>query len=97
MQATIDTIYQTFNSQLADLICRKVNYQDCCNDILQDVYIKVILNIDKIEKADNIKSYLLKVADNAVVALTKTYIRNIFLRKEKTFLKWPRKLGGQEN
>jgi RNA polymerase sigma-70 factor, ECF subfamily len=67
MKATIDTIYQTFDSQLADLICRKVNHQECCNDILQEVYIKVILNIDKIEKADNVRSYLLKIADNAVV------------------------------
>jgi RNA polymerase sigma-70 factor (ECF subfamily) len=67
MKATIDTIYKIFDSQLADLICRKVNHQECCNDILQEVYIKIILNIDKIEKAGNIKSYLLKIADNAVV------------------------------
>jgi RNA polymerase sigma-70 factor (ECF subfamily) len=65
--AAIETIYQDFNNQLAVLICRKVNHEDCCHDILQDVYIKVMENIDKVEKADNIKSYLLKIADNAVV------------------------------
>lgn len=63
---TIETIYQSFDSQLYDLICRKVNHHDCCDDILQDVYIKVIVNIEKIEKAVNLKSYLLKVADNAI-------------------------------
>src|SRR4051812_26032496 len=67
MGATIETIYQNFDSQLANFICRMVNHQDCCHDILQEVYCKVIVNIDKIEKADNLKSYLLKVADNAVV------------------------------
>lgn len=63
---TIETIYQNFDSQLHDLICRKVNHEDCCNDILQDVYLKIIVNIDRIEKADNLKSYLFKIADNAV-------------------------------
>jgi RNA polymerase sigma-70 factor (ECF subfamily) len=67
MSSSIATIYQAFDSQLYDLICRKVNHQDYCHDILQEVYIKVIANIDKIEKADNVRSYLLKIADNAVI------------------------------
>ena len=76
MEATIETIYQCFDSQLANLICRKVNHQDCCHDILQEVYIKVIVNIDTIEKADNLRSYLLKVADNAVVDYYRKKVNN---------------------
>jgi RNA polymerase sigma-70 factor, ECF subfamily len=64
--AIIEKIYRDFDNQLSNLICQKVNHQDCCHDILQDVYIKVIQNVDKIEKAGNPKSYLLKIADNAV-------------------------------
>lgn len=62
----ITGIWNNFDSQLFALICKKTKHQDHCHDILQDVYIKVIENIDKIEKAENIKSYLLKMADNAV-------------------------------
>ena len=62
---TID-IWNNFDKQLSTLICRKANHEDHCHDILQDVYIKVIENIDKIGKARNTKSYLLKMADNAV-------------------------------
>lgn len=60
-------VWEHHSNNLKALICQKVNHNDCCQDILQDVYIKVIENFDKIEKAGNLKSYLLKMADNAVV------------------------------
>lgn len=66
MKKTINSIHENFGNHLSAFICKKVNHQDYCHDILQDVYLKVIQNIDKIEKAENIKSYLLKIADNAV-------------------------------
>ncbi|MES1214494.1 MAG: sigma-70 family RNA polymerase sigma factor [Bacteroidota bacterium] len=66
MQAVVD-IWKTFDKALYDLICKRVNHHDHCHDILQEVYIKVIQNIDKVENASNTKSYLLRVADNAVV------------------------------
>jgi len=62
----ITGIWNNFDTQLSALICKKTKHQDHCHDILQDLYIKVIENIDKIEKAENVKSYLLKMADNAV-------------------------------
>jgi RNA polymerase sigma-70 factor (ECF subfamily) len=66
MENAILSIRNNFDSHLSALVCKKVNHQDHCHDILQEVYIKVIQNIDKINKAENIKSYLLKIADNAV-------------------------------
>jgi RNA polymerase sigma-70 factor (ECF subfamily) len=66
MEKTILSIRNDFDSHLSSLVCKKVNHQDHCHDILQEVYIKVIQNIDKIAKAKNVKSYLLKMADNAV-------------------------------
>lgn len=67
MEHTINNIWSEFNNGLHQLICRKTNHHDDCHDILQDVYIKIILNIGKIEKAENIKSYLLKIADTTVI------------------------------
>jgi len=66
MEQLINPIWKNFNASLEQLVCRKTNHQEHCQDILQDVYIKIIHNIDKVEKAKNIKSYLLKIADNTV-------------------------------
>lgn len=66
MEQQIDPIWKNFNASLEQLVCRKTNHQEHCQDILQEVYIKIIHNIDKVEKAKNIKSYLLKIADNTV-------------------------------
>jgi RNA polymerase sigma-70 factor (ECF subfamily) len=63
---TVTIIWRNFNQSMYALICKKVNHQDYCHDILQEVYIKVIQNIDKVSSASNLKSYLLRMADNAV-------------------------------
>jgi RNA polymerase sigma-70 factor (ECF subfamily) len=62
----IAIIHQRFNEQISSFICYKVKHADHCHDILQEVYIKIIMNLNKLEKVENIKSYLFKVADNAI-------------------------------
>src|SRR6185295_7165054 len=62
----VTAIFKSFDKSLYDLICKKVNHQDHCHDIRQEVYIKIIRNIEKVERASNTKSYLLRMADNAV-------------------------------
>ena len=47
-------IVENFDKQLSALICRKTNQEDHCHDILQDVYVKIFRNIDKVEKAKNL-------------------------------------------
>jgi RNA polymerase sigma-70 factor, ECF subfamily len=66
MNNPIEQIWSDFGQQLADHICHKSDHQDYCHDILQEVYIKMVRNIDKIEKADNILAYILTLANNAV-------------------------------
>lgn len=62
----ITTIHQQFNEQISGFICQRVKHEDHCHDILQEVYIKIMMNLNKLEKVENIKSYLLKIADNAI-------------------------------
>ena len=64
---TITDIWNNYGKQLSEFICKKTNHQEYCNDVLQDVYLKIIHNIEKVNKARNIKSYLLKIADNTVI------------------------------
>jgi RNA polymerase sigma-70 factor, ECF subfamily len=63
---TSTQIWEQHSDKLKALVCCKVNHQDHCHDIMQDVYIKVMQHIDKVERAENVKSYLFKIADNAV-------------------------------
>jgi len=66
MEMTLTTIVNNFDQHMSNLICKKVKHQDHCHDILQEVYIKVMHNMDKISNASNVRSYLLRMADNAV-------------------------------
>jgi RNA polymerase sigma-70 factor (ECF subfamily) len=66
MNNPVERLWFQFGKQLAEFICRKTGHLDHCHDILQDCYLKIAQNIDKVENADNIGGYLLRLAGNAV-------------------------------
>jgi len=66
MERMVTNVHQQFGTQLFALICKKVKHQDYCHDILQELYIRIMEKSDKIEQAKNVRSYLLRMADNAV-------------------------------
>ena len=72
MNDRIEQIKGQYDKQLAELICRKVKHHDCCHDILQDVYVKIIQHIDKIEKAEKIGPYIKRLASNTVTDYYRT-------------------------
>jgi RNA polymerase sigma-70 factor (ECF subfamily) len=67
MNDRVDQIREQYDKQLSELICRKVNQHDCCHDILQEVYLRIIQHLDKIDKADKILPYIKRLASNAVI------------------------------
>lgn len=66
MEDKVKEIWESFDKQLRGFICTKMNNSNECLDVLQDVYLKIIKNIDKISAIENIPSYLNRVAANAV-------------------------------
>lgn len=66
MEPTAIAIWDQFNSSLKTLICQKLNHKDCCEDILQDLYLKIFINIGKVRNAENIRAYVFQMAHNAV-------------------------------
>ena len=66
MEDKVKLIWENFDKQLRGLICTKMNNHNECLDVLQEVYLKVIKNIDKITGVENIPSYLNRLAYNAV-------------------------------
>ncbi|HEY1212303.1 MAG TPA: sigma-70 family RNA polymerase sigma factor [Bryobacteraceae bacterium] len=62
----VEKLWFQFGRQLSEYICVKTGHHDHCHDILQDVFVKIAQNIDKVEQADNIGGYLMRLAGNAV-------------------------------
>ena len=58
MEDKIREIWENFDKQLRGYICAKMNNNNECLDVLQDVYLKIIKNIDKISEIENIPPYL---------------------------------------
>ena len=63
----VKEIWATFNEELRNYIMRKVSDEQTANDIVQDIFEKVIKNIQKLENVENLQEYLYKMARNAVV------------------------------
>ncbi|MCS3795663.1 sigma-70 family RNA polymerase sigma factor [Niastella sp. OAS944] len=67
MVTTLTFIYQTFGRQLHNIVCKKIAHHDDCHDIMQEVYLKILLNINKVEQADNMAAYLVTLTNNTVI------------------------------
>ncbi|MGE7775961.1 sigma-70 family RNA polymerase sigma factor [Chitinophaga sp. NPDC101104] len=63
---TILPILAQLEGKLEKRICSRVNHADCCEDILQDVYLKLLQRLPQISQAENVIPYVMKMADNAV-------------------------------
>lgn len=66
MESTVLSIQQKFGNQLHNIICKKVGHQDHCHDIMQEVYLKIILHLPKVENATNTAAYLVQLTNNTV-------------------------------
>jgi RNA polymerase sigma-70 factor, ECF subfamily len=63
----LTAIHKDFGAQIHKIICNKVGHLDDCHDIMQEVYLKIMLNINKIEQANNMAGYLVTLSNNAVI------------------------------
>lgn len=63
----IEKIWQTFHQQLLGFILGKVNNKACAEDILQDVFIKVIKNIDQLQDEEKLQSWLYQICRHSII------------------------------
>ncbi|MBN8642827.1 MAG: RNA polymerase sigma factor SigZ [Flavobacteriales bacterium] len=66
MTTEVNTIWNDFHKELRVFILNKTRNSDDTDDILQDVFIKIIRNIDKVNQAKNLRGYLYGIVRNAV-------------------------------
>ncbi|MBC6109870.1 RNA polymerase sigma factor SigZ [Pedobacter fastidiosus] len=66
MVTEITKIWADFHQELKAFIFNKTRNTVDTDDILQDVFIKIMLNIDRISKAENLRHYLYGIVKNAI-------------------------------
>lgn len=66
MESAVLTIQKQFGVQLHNIICKKMGHHDDCHDIMQEVYLKIMLQLPKIEQATNTAGYLVQLTNNTV-------------------------------
>jgi len=72
MTTEISTIWRDFHKELKAYIQNKTRNSADTDDILQDVFIKIIRNIDKVTQSENLRHYLYGIVRNAI----NDYFRN---------------------
>jgi RNA polymerase sigma-70 factor, ECF subfamily len=60
-------IWHDNSVRIKQFICYKVNDDDCCNDILHDLFLKITNKREKIVLLEKPASYIIKMAQNAVI------------------------------
>ena len=65
--ATLEQLHQDFSQQLLNFITKRVNNADDARDILQDVYVKIINNIETLSNHERLQPWLYRVAQNAII------------------------------
>jgi RNA polymerase sigma-70 factor, ECF subfamily len=72
MTTEVTNIWIDFHKELKAFILNKTRNSADTDDILQEVFIKIIRNIDKVNQAENLRHYLYGIVRNAI----NDYFRN---------------------
>lgn len=67
MDDTIDDIWKAYQAGLLGFIRRRIDDPAAAEDILQDVFVRVLAGIDTLSDADKIKGWLYRIARNAII------------------------------
>lgn len=62
-----EELWEKYHTKLKMFICEKVQHDDCCHDILHDLFLKIRDNEEKIVLLQRPISYMIKMAQNAVI------------------------------
>ncbi len=64
---TFESIYLEFDAKLRNFILGRVSDPDMAEDILQDVYLKIHSNIDRVQDSEKIESWIYQITRNAII------------------------------
>lgn len=82
MTKDVSNIWTDFHKELRSFIYNKIRNSADTDDILQEVFIKIIRNIDKVNQSENLRQYLYGIVRNSINDYFKTN-KNISLDNEQ--------------
>lgn len=63
----IESIWKAYHDQLLRFILKRVSDKATAEDILQNVFIKILSNIDSLKDSTKMKSWLFQITRNAII------------------------------
>ncbi|MDI9342386.1 MAG: sigma-70 family RNA polymerase sigma factor [Sediminibacterium sp.] len=66
MTNDVNTIWQQFHKELKAYIYTKIRHKQDTEDLLQDIFVKIIRNMDKITQSEQVHLYLYGLARNSI-------------------------------
>ena len=84
MNHTVQNIWNDFNHELKGFIFRKVEDESIAEDILQDVFIKIMDNMDRVARAKSIQNYIYAIARNTTMDYFRASEKKNNLEKDYT-------------
>lgn len=63
----VEEIWESFNKELRNYLKRRISDKNLVDDIVQDVFLKVMKNIEKLNEVESIQQYLYKITHNTMV------------------------------
>lgn len=79
----ITSLYNQFHRLLHNYIALRVNNKQDVEDLLQDVFVKIFLNIRKLEKGERLNSWIFSITRNSIIDY---YRRNSNLKNKNNQL-----------
>lgn len=67
MSVLTEKIWFDLKDQLFNFILKRVNSKDISEDILQDVFLKIHLNISKLSDTDKLSSWVYQITRNSII------------------------------
>ena len=67
MNDTAENIWNDFHKELKNFILKKIKDENLANDILQDVFLKILNNADKIAQAKSLQQYIYGITRNTTI------------------------------
>ncbi|MDD7886198.1 RNA polymerase sigma factor SigZ [Flavivirga sp. 57AJ16] len=86
MNKIVKEIWKDFNDELKIFILKKVKDEDITNDILQDVFIKIIDNADKIKQAKSVQQYIYGIARNTTIDHFRKSAQKAVFKNDSSFI-----------
>lgn len=72
MRVTTETIWETFSGRLKQFILRRVPDEQCADDILQDVFVKVHTHIETLHDEEKLAAWLYQLTRHVIIDYYRT-------------------------